>query len=167
MIMLIEHHKEEKMATQTSSKDMIEVATLILYKSIENEFILHSKEIQKKIYNLLKEKMKRIIKVLYLSRETIIASFIYFSRYSKKNKIKSENIENIFIISCIESLKMNEDRYWDNTDYYKLVESFCFEDLNELNILERQFLKSIDYNLFISKEFYEKFLFQFCNVKCK
>jgi hypothetical protein len=101
---------------------------------------------------LIEEFVNKTIKNLKCTNNVIIGGLIYFEKYDqleKKETININNISKIFTICMIESLKMNTDNYEDNFDYFQKTK-YVFVNLKELNRLEMNFLKSIDYKLYIS-----------------
>lgn len=108
--------------------------------------------------------IKRIYKYLKPENSTIIISLIYidvFLNTNKKNLFLTENnIFKIYLASIVLAIKYNEDNYNDN-NYFAKVGGVT---LGEMNLLEMEFLKIIDYRLFIYEELF--FLYEENFMEC-
>ena len=60
------------------------------------------------------------------------------------------NIHKLIIASLIVSIKYNEDYYYSNKIYAKI----CGISREEINKLEIEFLKLLEFNLFVDDEIY-------------
>ena len=63
------------------------------------------------------------------------------------------NIHRILFSAVLTSIKYNEDCYYENK-YYSQIAGV---KLKELNILEYNFIKLLDFELYISREIYDKY----------
>jgi len=103
------------------------------------------------------EYLKRINKYLKPEASTLIIALIYFDRIcsEKLNKIVliDNNIFKLFLTATILAIKYNEDTYDDNA-YFAKVGGIS---LNEMNILEKEFLDLINFRLFVSVDIFTKY----------
>ena len=82
-------------------------------------------------------------------------SLIYIDKICLKKDIilTKYNVHRILFSSILASIKFNEDKIYDNLFYSKVAGI----SLKELNVLENKFMEIIDFELYISKEVYEKY----------
>lgn len=101
--------------------------------------------------------LKRINKYLKPQASSLIIALIYVDRIcsEKTNKIVliDNNIFKLFLTATILAIKYNEDFYDDNA-YFAKVGGIT---LNEINILEKEFLDLINFRLFVSVEIFTKY----------
>ena len=101
--------------------------------------------------------LKRVNKYLKPQMSTMIIALIYVDRIcsEKTNKIVliDNNIFKLFLTATILAIKYNEDFYDDNA-YFAKVGGIT---LNEINILEKEFLDRINFRLFVSLEIFNKY----------
>lgn len=63
------------------------------------------------------------------------------------------NLHRLFLVSIIISMKFHEEYYIENRYFFKQAAKYCsIYDIKELNKLENNFLKAIDYRLMVSKQ---------------
>ena len=105
----------------------------------------------------------RIQKYAEIEDSTIIIALIYIDRIcNKKGIILSKyNIHRILFTSILISIKYNEDIIYSNLFYSKIAGI----SVNELNLLEKEFLNTIDFELYISDSLYQKYydFLKFCD----
>jgi hypothetical protein len=102
----------------------------------------------------IKNYIKRIKKYIDCSDHVIVLALIYIYRYIESNKllIYYQSIHRLIITACIISSKFLEDDHYSNK-YFSCVGGFS---VAEINLLEREMLQGINYNLYVSKtEYYE------------
>ena len=97
----------------------------------------------------------RIQKYSGIEESTIIISLIYIDRICKKKGIvlSKYNIHRLIFTAILIAIKYNEDIIYDNL-YYSKIGGVTKK---ELLILENEFLKLIDFNLFVSNKMYQKY----------
>jgi hypothetical protein len=98
--------------------------------------------------------LNRIAKYFWCSPECFVMSLIYIDRIMKRRPdfvVCKLNIHRLVITAMMLAVKFYDDIYYSNAYYAKVggVKS------NEMNILEIQFLKLIEWHLFISNEEFE------------
>ena len=103
------------------------------------------------IYDYL-ERIKTYSKA---EKSTLIISLIYIDRLCNKAKITLTyyNIHRILFSAVLMSIKYNEDCYYDNK-YYSQIAGV---KLKELKILEYNFIKLLNCELYVSRELYDKY----------
>ena len=103
------------------------------------------------IYDYL-ERIKTYSKA---EKSTLIISLIYIDRICNKAKITLTyyNIHRILFSAVLMSIKYNEDCYYDNK-YYSQIAGV---KLKELKILEYNFIKLLNCELYVSRELYDKY----------
>ena len=99
--------------------------------------------------------IERLFKYSKASENIMILVLIYIDRICANQKINLNyyNIHKIILASFIVSIKFYEDDYYSLSFYAKLGGV----TLKEINNLEYEFLKLIDFKLFISQELYDKY----------
>jgi hypothetical protein len=92
--------------------------------------------------------IKRIAIYSALEESTIIISLIFLDRICKMNSLQIDklSIHRLTMTSILIAIKVNEDRYFSNNQYARIVGL----GLKEINRLEQDFLKLIRYTLFVS-----------------
>ena len=103
------------------------------------------------IYDYL-ERIKTYSKA---EKSTLIICLIYIDRLCNKAKITLTyyNIHRILFSAVLMSIKYNEDCYYDNK-YYSQIAGV---KLKELKILEYNFIKLLNCELYVSRELYDKY----------
>ena len=99
--------------------------------------------------------LKRMNKHLYCSDECFIIAFIYISRINKKMPINLWNIHRLLITSVLLSQKYLEDITFKN-EHFALIGGI--QPLMEINKLEIDFLKMIEFNLYVTSQQFEEYL---------
>ncbi|CAD8102998.1 unnamed protein product [Paramecium sonneborni] len=97
--------------------------------------------------------IERIKTYCYCSNECFVLALIYIDRVQKKNQdvVINSFCVHRFLLACILiSIKYNDDDYYKN-DYYARVGGVAIQ---ELNTLEQELLKLLDYELFVSQKKY-------------
>jgi len=99
--------------------------------------------------------IERLFKYSKVSEEIMIIVLIYIDIIRSKHKIDLNyyNIHNIIFASFIVAIKFHEDDYYSLNYYSKLGGIPKKEIIN----LEYEFLKLMNFNLFIKDELYEKY----------
>ena len=97
----------------------------------------------------------RIQKYSGIEDSTIIISLIYIDRICKKRGIalSKYNIHRLLFTAILIAIKFNEDIIYENLYYSKIGGVTKIE----LLMLENEFLKLIDFNLFVSNKIYQKY----------
>ena len=97
----------------------------------------------------------RIQKYSEIENSTLIFALIYLDRILVKKEIKLSkyNIHRLLFTSILISMKINEDCINKNLYYSKIAGV----PVKELITLENEFLKIIDFELFVSDEIYKKY----------
>jgi hypothetical protein len=126
-----------------------------IIKSQKNSFFSHEKP-EISIFDYL----NRINKYCIPEESTLIISLILIDKFCLESKIilNEFNIHRILFSSFLISMKINEDKIFT----HKYFSSVAGIDIEELKILEFDFLKIVNYNVFVSKNIYEKY-YQYLN----
>ncbi len=105
----------------------------------------------------IKEYLNRINRYCNPEESTFIISLILIDRFCCDSKIilNDFNIHRILFSSILISIKFNEDKFFEHK-YYSSVAGVSMKELKEL---EMDFLKLINYNVFVSKKIFEKYCF--------
>ena len=120
-------------------------------KENENEII--KPFLSKKIPSIsIKNFFERICNLTKIENSTLILILIFIDRICEFNEIELNyfNIHKLIIASLIVSIKYNEDYYYSNKIYAKI----CGISREEINKLEIEFLKLLEFNLFVDDEIY-------------
>jgi hypothetical protein len=93
---------------------------------------------------------------------TLIIALIYIDRICKKKGIvlSKYNIHRLLFTSILIAIKYNEDIICDNLYYSKIAGV----TKKELQVLEYEFMKIIDFDLFVSNKIYQTY-YEFVNYK--
>ena len=119
----------------------------------QSKMIFSSKKIPK---ISISEYIQRIIEYTEIENSSLIMSLIYLDRIWKKDIMITElNIHRFLLMSLIISIKINEDIIYDN-NYYSKVAGISIKEFNQL---ESEFLKLINFKLYISEEEFLKYKF--------
>lgn len=97
-----------------------------------------------------------IVRRCNFNLRTVIITFITMSKFLQKHNLSPSKLmaHGLFLVSLLLSNKINDDHYYDNN-----VIAICGGiDLHEMNFLEREFAKNMDYSFWINMEDYVKFL---------
>ena len=127
---------------------------------IEHSIDGHFKRDKKQQISLL-DYLKRILKYINIETSTLIVSLIYIDRICKEKVFLNEfNIHRIMFISIIMAYLYNEDETEDEED----LAMIGGVSLEEMILLEHDFIDLIDFNFFVDDKIYEqyksKFLFE-------
>ena len=141
-------------------KKLMNILCIIIGQTIEN-LIDYDDE---RIYKNKKEKnitnyIKNFINKVNLEPSTLILSTIYLDRLCNKGKFKL-NINNaceIFLICLLLAIKFNE-AYFENNYYYSKIGGINNRNLNKL---ENQALRIINFNLYVYEDQFESYINQF------
>ena len=100
----------------------------------------------------IKNFFERICNLTKIENSTLILILIYIDRICEFNEIELNyfNIHKLIIASLIISIKYNEDFFYSNKIYAKI----CGISREEINKLEIEFLKLLEFNLFVDDEIY-------------
>ena len=103
----------------------------------------------------LKKYLERIIIYTESEESTIIIALIYIDRLSKFSGIilTPYNIHRIIFVAILIAIKYNEDNIF-TFDFYSQVAGIS---INELRILEFEFVCLLKFKLFINKKEFEKY----------
>ena len=119
----------------------------------QSKMIFSSKKIPK---ISISEYIQRIIEYTEIENSSLIMSLIYLDRICIKDIMITElNIHLFLLMSLIISIKINEDLIYDN-NYYSKVAGISIKEFNQL---ESEFLKLINFKLYISEEEFLKYKF--------
>lgn len=99
--------------------------------------------------------LSRLSDHLKMDKSTVIIMLIYIDRLCDKTKLVLThlNIHQIAAISAMEAMKYNQDEAYA-LDFYSNVTGI---EVNELIDLEFQFLKSLEFKLFVEKKEYKMY----------
>jgi hypothetical protein len=98
------------------------------------------------------EYIERLVKYTNLEESTLVMALIYIDRLCSYSNyiITDKNIHRVIFVSIITSIKYNEDDIYTNGFYAKVGGV----SKQELNLLEVEFSKMIEYRLFVKEELY-------------
>jgi len=68
-------------------------------------------------------------------------------------EINGYNVHRLFLAAVITAIKFNEDDFYSNSFYSKIGGV----SINELNNLEDEFLRLINFNLWVEEDLYRKY----------
>ena len=99
--------------------------------------------------------LKRIQEYSNIENNTFILSLIYIDRLCTLGKITLTyyNIHRILFGAILISIKYNEDNFYDNKYYAEIAGV----KLNELNLIEYNFILLCDFQMFISDEIFKQY----------
>eukprot|EP01080_Neovahlkampfia_damariscottae_P012211 gene12211-5798_t len=101
--------------------------------------------------------LSRVIKYSNCSPEVFICSLIYIDRITQLNQdfyVTSYNIHRIFITCVMVATKFFDD-YFQSNQYFSKIGGI---ELKEMNRLEVELMKLIQYEFFISKDLFDCYL---------
>ena len=137
-------------------------------KLIEN----NASELNNSIFNLkifeteeiptisINKYIERIVKYTNCEENTLILSLIYLDKICLKNiNLTVYNIHKFVFSSILISIKFNEDKIYKN-DYYAYIAGVS---LKELNLMEDNFLQILDYQVFVNKNIFNKYIINLRN----
>ena len=151
------------------NRNLLKIISETLYSIIEEGS--KSKKIQKDHSPFAHEHAPKISIFDYLLRiqkysevedSTLIIALIYIDRICKKKGIvlSKYNIHRLLSTSILIAMKYNEDIICDNLYYSKIAGVTN----KELLVLEYEFMKMIDFDLFVSNKIYQTY-YEFVNYK--
>jgi hypothetical protein len=90
-----------------------------------------------------------------MEESTLTISLVYIDRLCENTKIQMSmgNIHRLLLTSVLISIKYNEDDYYSNTHYAKIGGI----TMQEINLLEEEFITGLDWNVFIDRELFDKY----------
>ena len=136
---------------------LIENNTSKLNNSIFNLKIFENEEIPTISIN---KYIERIVKYTNCEENTLILSLIYLDKICLKNiNLTVYNIHKFVFSSILISIKFNEDKIYKN-DYYEYIAGVS---LKELNLMEDNFLQILDYQVFVNKNIFNKYIINLRN----
>ena len=136
---------------------LIENNTSKLNNSIFNLKIFENEEIPTISIN---KYIERIVKYTNCEENTLILSLIYLDKICLKNiNLTVYNIHKFVFSSILVSIKFNEDKIYKN-DYYAYIAGVS---LKELNLMEDNFLQILDYQVFVNKNIFNKYIINLRN----
>lgn len=99
--------------------------------------------------------LRRIIKYSKLETTTLILSIIYIDRICERENyvLNLYNIHRFLLAAVLVAIKYNEDDFYRNTQYAKIGGI----DLKELNSLEDEFCRLLNFCLFVSNTEFTKY----------
>lgn len=100
--------------------------------------------------------LKRIAKYSRCSPESLLIAIIYLDRYVAVTRIPITffNVHRLIIVSVLVAAKIRDDIYYSNA-YYGSIGGVHLEELNEL---ELDFVKTLNWTTFVSPEEYRMYL---------
>ncbi|KAA8492949.1 Cyclin-U4-1 [Porphyridium purpureum] len=102
------------------------------------------------------EYMHRVFKYAFCSSSCFIAALAYLERIRRHNaslRLSNTNFHRLWITSVMLAAKFFDDVYYENT-YYSRVGGIS---LDEMNALELEFLRTLNFELFIQPEEFSQF----------
>ena len=99
----------------------------------------------------------RMKELVVCSESCYIIALLYLDLIVQKHKsfrITRYNIHRLYLTSMVVTVKFYEDEYYDNI-YWSYVGGIACE---EMNVLEKEMLLLLDFNLTISKDNYDHYL---------
>ena len=103
----------------------------------------------------LQDYLIRIQTYSNIEKSTLIICLIYIDRFCNKAKVTLTyyNIHRILFSAILISIKYNEDSFYDNK-YYSQIAGV---KVKELQILEYNFIKLLNCELYVTRELYDKY----------
>ena len=99
--------------------------------------------------------IERISTYFFLTNEGLICSLIYMDRFvvNTKMELTSHEIHRMVLIANSVTMKFHYDEFFTN-EYYANIGGI---ELEEFNMLEKDFLQGINYELYINTKTYERY----------
>ena len=109
---------------------------------------------------LICDYLERILEYTHCSIECFLLSLVYIDRLIQSGHVpvNSFTIHRVIIVSIVLAIKFNDDSFYDSASY-ALIGGIPVE---ELNYLEMEFLKEINFSLLVSCEDYQKYHNELC-----
>ena len=160
-------NEEDSPQSQLPNYDLIRAIAITLNSILEtNKNLENYKEIirdqSRQVFNAniipsisIKDYLIRIQTYSNIERSTLIISLIYIDRFCNKAKVTLThyNIHRILFSSILMGVKFNEDNFYDNK-YYSQIAGV---KLKELKVLEYNFIKMLNCELYVSRDLYDKY----------
>ena len=160
-------NEEDSPQSKLPNFDLIRAIAITLNSILEtNKNLENYKEIirdqSRQVFNAniipsisIKDYLIRIQTYSNIERSTLIISLIYIDRFCNKAKVTLThyNIHRILFSSILMGVKFNEDNFYDNK-YYSQIAGV---KLKELKVLEYNFIKMLNCELYVSRDLYDKY----------
>ena len=103
----------------------------------------------------LNEYVHRLVKLTKMEISSLILSIIYIDRFCDRFNyiLNMYNIYKIILVTCLISIKYNEDNYFDTQKYSEIAGI----SVSELNKLEEKMFVLLDFNLYVESDFYQQY----------
>lgn len=103
----------------------------------------------------IQDYLRRIIKYSKLEPATLITTVIYIDRICEREKyvLNFNNIHRTLLAAVLVSVKFHEDDFYKNTQYAKIGGI----SLEEINSLEQEFCKLLNFAFFVSEPEFQKY----------
>eukprot|EP00182_Erythrolobus_australicus_P004573 CAMPEP_0185831792 /NCGR_PEP_ID=MMETSP1353-20130828/1709_1 /TAXON_ID=1077150 /ORGANISM="Erythrolobus australicus, Strain CCMP3124" /LENGTH=255 /DNA_ID=CAMNT_0028529901 /DNA_START=667 /DNA_END=1434 /DNA_ORIENTATION=- len=104
----------------------------------------------------VKDYFNRIAKYAFCSPTCLLLALIYLERgfaYQRALQLRPSNVHRLLITAVMLAAKFFDDEYYNNS-YYARVGGI---PLDEINLLETEFLMAISFELFVSEEEFRRF----------
>ena len=144
-------------------KKLMNILCIIIGQTIENLIYCDDETIPKnKKGKNMTNYIKHFINKVNLEPSTLILSTMYLDRLCSKGKFKlnTNNACEIFLICLILAIKFNEE-YFENNYYYSKIVGINNRNLNKL---EKQALRIINFNLYVYEEQFKSYINQFSEL---
>lgn len=103
----------------------------------------------------LNEYIHRLVDLTNMEISSLILSIIYIDKFCDNFNyiLNMFNIYKIILVTCLISIKYNEDNYFDTKKYSEIAGI----SVDELNKLEERMFVLLDYNLYVESNFYQQY----------
>ena len=168
-------NQEDSLQSQTPNYDLIRAISITLTSILDtNKNLDDYKEIirsqSRQVFSAtiipsisIQDYLIRIQTYSNIEKSTLIICLIYIDRFCNKAKVTLTyyNIHRILFSAILMSIKYNEDSFYDNK-YYSQIAGV---KVKELQILEYNFIKLLNCELYVSRELYDKYQVYLENFK--
>ena len=168
-------NQEDSPQSQTPNYDLIRAISITLTSILDtNKNLDDYKEIirsqSRQVFSAtiipaisIQDYLIRIQTYSNIEKSTLIICLIYIDRFCNKAKVTLTyyNIHRILFSAILMSIKYNEDSFYDNK-YYSQIAGV---KVKELQILEYNFIKLLNCELYVSRELYDKYQVYLENFK--
>jgi hypothetical protein len=168
-------NQEDSPQSQTPNYDLIRAISITLTSILDtNKNLDDYKEIirsqSRQVFSAtiipaisIRDYLIRIQTYSNIEKSTLIICLIYIDRFCNKAKVTLTyyNIHRILFSAILMSIKYNEDSFYDNK-YYSQIAGV---KVKELQILEYNFIKLLNCELYVSRELYDKYQVYLENFK--
>ena len=168
-------NQEDSPQSQTPNYDLIRAISITLTSILDtNKNLDDYKEIirsqSRQVFSAtiipaisIQDYLIRIQTYSNIEKSTLIICLIYIDRFCNKAKVTLTyyNIHRILFSAILMSIKYNEDNFYDNK-YYSQIAGV---KVKELQILEYNFIKLLNCELYVSRELYDKYQVYLENFK--